>query len=51
MPLDIAKEILSTPGHFPSFLLSVAEERFRQDISSKITPVAVIAQREGWFSA
>lgn len=51
MPLGIAQEILSTPDHFPSFLLAMAEERCRQDVSSKIVPVTTIAEREGWFSA
>jgi hypothetical protein len=51
MPLGIARDILSTPDHFPSFLLAVAEERCRQDVSSKVVPVATIAEREGWFSA
>jgi hypothetical protein len=50
MPVEIAEEILNTPDQFPSFLLAVAEERCRQDVSSKITPVAAVAQREGWFS-
>jgi hypothetical protein len=51
VPLGIAQEILSTPDHFPSFLLAIAEERCRQDVSSKVVPVATIAEREGWFSA
>ena len=51
MPLGIAQEVLSAPHQFPNFLLAMAEERCRQDVSSKIVPVTTIAEREGWFSA
>jgi hypothetical protein len=33
MALGIAQEIVSTPDQFPSFLLAMAEERCRQDVS------------------
>jgi hypothetical protein len=50
MPIGIAQEMLSAPDHFPSFLLAMAEERCRQDVSSKAVPVITIAERDGWFS-
>ena len=50
VPLELADQVLETPSHFPSFLLAIAEERHRQHVSSKVTPVAEIARREGWFS-
>ncbi len=51
LPLSVAQEVLRTPEHLPSFLLALAEERSRQDVSSKIVPVSTIAERDGWFSS
>jgi hypothetical protein len=51
IPLPIAQEILRTPDHLPSFLIALAEERCRQEVSRKIVPVIMISERDGWFSA
>lgn len=50
MPVKIASEVLAAPDQFPSFLLAYAEERYRQEVASRIVPVAAIAEKEGWFS-
>jgi hypothetical protein len=50
VPLDIARQITMSPSAFPEFLLAYAEERCRQEVASSVVPVAVIADREKWFS-
>ena len=49
MALDIANAILRSPGRFPGFLVTAAEERCRNDVASKVTPVGAIAEKERWF--
>ena len=51
MSLDIAERVLLNPAHFPGFLVTAAEERCRNDVSSKVTPVAAVAETEQWFIA
>jgi hypothetical protein len=49
MPLAIAQTVLDAPDHFPGFLVTAAEDRCRQDVSSRVIPVSTIAERDGWF--
>jgi hypothetical protein len=48
-PLAIADEIVSNPAAYPGFLLTPSEERCRQEVATKIVPVAQVAAQEKWF--
>jgi hypothetical protein len=50
IPLRLAEAILNTPDRFPGFLVTLAEERCRQEVSGKVKPVALVAERDNWFS-
>lgn len=48
--LSIAKEITKNSDSYPSDIVAFAEERCRQAVALSITPVAQIADRDGWFN-
>jgi hypothetical protein len=50
VPLKIARKIAIDADIYPSFLVALAEARCRENVASRITPVAEIARREGWFA-
>jgi hypothetical protein len=47
--IDIAEQVLRGPDRFPGFLVTAAEERCRNEVASKVTPVTAIAEKEQWF--
>ena len=49
LPEDIAKEVLSNPSLYPSFLVSAAEAQYRNLVASRIVPVGKIAEQDKWF--
>jgi len=49
MSVDIAEQVLRSPDRFPGFLVTAAEERCRNEVASKVTPVASIAENDQWF--
>jgi hypothetical protein len=49
MPEEIAKVILSDPENYPAYLISFAEQRFRNYVATNILPVGEIALRDNWF--
>lgn len=49
MSLTLAATILESSDKYPLSLLSIAEDRFRQDVASKIMPVATVAENDDWF--
>jgi hypothetical protein len=49
IPLAIAKKITERPTCYPSYLISIGEERCTQEVASKVTAVGEVASREGWF--
>jgi hypothetical protein len=51
MSLEIAQTVLATPNEFPGFLVNASEERCQQEVSSKVRPVANIAEEESWFES
>jgi hypothetical protein len=50
MTVEIAEQIAENPGQYPRQLVSTAEKKFRQLISSQTVPVGDIAQRDQWFA-
>jgi hypothetical protein len=50
MPLTIAREITDRPDDFPFVLVTLAEQRCREDVAGSVVPVAVSAEKEGWFA-
>jgi hypothetical protein len=50
LALPIARTIAEHSDKFPGQLVTLAECVCRRDIASRITPVGLIAQRDGWFS-
>jgi hypothetical protein len=49
MSLGTANEITSNASSYPGALVSLAEERCRQDVAARVVPVADIALKDGWF--
>jgi hypothetical protein len=49
IPLQLALQVTSNAAAYPGFLVSMAEDRCRQDIAHKIVPVADLAKGENWF--
>ena len=49
LSVEISQEIAGHPEEYPSYLVNLAEEKCREFVASKITPVAVSARKEGWF--
>jgi hypothetical protein len=50
LDLPVARAIAEQPDKYPGQLVSMAESVCRRDVASRITPVGLIAQRDGWFS-
>lgn len=50
MPLTIAEKILNNPDKYPVFLVASAESRYREAVASNVSPVAAVAEKEGWFT-
>ena len=48
--INIAKAISSNPNDYPVNMLSIAEEKCRSIISSKIIPIGIIAKDSKWFT-
>jgi hypothetical protein len=49
IPLQVAKRIVERADRFPGELVTASEWVCRQELTSKIEPVGVIAGRDGWF--
>jgi hypothetical protein len=50
LALPIARTIAEYSDKYPGQLVTLAESVCRRDVASRITPVGLIAQRDGWFS-
>jgi hypothetical protein len=50
LALPVARAIAEHPDKYPGQLVTMAESVCRRDVASRITPVGLIAQRDGWFS-
>lgn len=50
LSLNIAKHITEHADRYPSFLVTISEAKCREEVASKMVPVAEIAKKEGWFS-
>jgi hypothetical protein len=49
MPLEIALRTAEKADQYPSFIVAAAEARCRESTASKLRPVALAANEEGWF--
>lgn len=49
MPIEIAKDILSSPLNYPAMLVNVAEQIYSNAVASKIIPVGTVANNQKWF--
>jgi hypothetical protein len=49
MPLASAESIINSIDDYPMNLVRMAEDRWRQEIARRITPVAVVSRKERWF--
>ena len=49
LSLEVATAIVKEPNKYPQELVANAEARWRQEVASKIAPVAEIAKSEHWF--
>jgi hypothetical protein len=47
---ELAVEIAENPEKYPDSLVSLAESKCRDVLSSKIVPVGDIAKEQGWFN-
>ncbi len=50
MPIDVAIAISEQATHYPAYLVGLAEERCRLEVSSRVEPVTDVALRERWFT-
>lgn len=51
LPVSIARTITGEPEKYPRSLVMIADERCREDIGSRIVPVAEMSRRQAWFWA
>jgi hypothetical protein len=49
VPLAAAVKIMQRADAYPSYLVAVAEARCKEDVATKLVPVARTADTEGWF--
>ncbi|MBM3134780.1 MAG: hypothetical protein FJZ89_05735 [Chloroflexi bacterium] len=49
LALPVARAIAEHPDKYPGQLVTIAESVCRSDVAARITPVGLIAQRDGWF--
>jgi hypothetical protein len=49
MSLDLAIDITDNANAYPGSLVSLAEDRCRQDVAAHVVPVADIATKDRWF--
>jgi hypothetical protein len=50
MPVEIARMVIDNADKYPTDIVGVADDVCRQDISDRIVPVGVVAERDGWFA-
>ena len=50
LPIMVAEKIASKPDKYPSYLVTFAEATCREVVASKIVPVGIIAEKDGWFN-
>jgi hypothetical protein len=49
VPLSTAAKIMERADLYPSYLVATAEARCKQDVATRLVPVARTAERERWF--